>query len=313
MKEYKVGVDIGGTNTKVGAVNNKGEIISKSNFKTQIFNSEIDFINVLSNHIINLSKNINQESKIKGIGIGAPNGNYYTGTIENAPNLRWGGNVPIVKILKEKFNVPIKLTNDANAAAMGEMLYGKAKGMNNFIMITLGTGLGSGFVVNGKLMLGHDGFAGELGHIIAVPDGRLCGCGRNGCLETYASATGIKTTVFEMLNVLNTESVLRKHKPEEIDSKNIYEAAIQGDKIAINSFDFTAKILGEKLADIVAVFSPEAIFFFGGLAEAGDLLINATKKYMEENIMPIFKNKVKLEQSGLIHRNAAVIGASALI
>ncbi len=313
MKEYKVGIDIGGTNTKVGAVNKKGEIISKSNFKTQIFNSEIDFINVLSNHIINLSKNINEESKIKGIGIGAPNGNYYTGTIENAPNLRWGGNVPIVKILKTKFNVPIKLTNDANAAAMGEMLYGKAKGMNNFIMITLGTGLGSGFVVNGKLMLGHDGFAGELGHIIAVPDGRLCGCGRNGCLETYASATGIKTTVFEMLNVLNTESVLRNHKSEEIDSKIIYKAAIQGDKIALNSFDFTAKILGEKLADIVAVFSPEAIFFFGGLAEAGDLLINATKKYMEKNIMPIFKNKVKLEQSGLIHRNAAVIGASALI
>jgi len=313
MKAYKAGVDIGGTNTKVGAVNNKGEIISKSNFKTQIFNSEIDFINVLSGHIKNLKKNINKEYKLKGIGIGAPNGNYYTGTIENAPNLRWGSKVPIVKFLKEKFKVPIKLTNDANAAAMGEMLYGKAKGMKNFIMITLGTGLGSGFVVNGKLMLGHDGFAGELGHIIAIPDGRLCGCGRKGCLETYVSATGIKATVFEMLNVLNTKSILKDYKYEQINSKIIYQAAKQGDKIALNSFDFTAKILGENLADIIAVFSPEAIFFFGGLAEAGDLLINATKRYMEKNLMPIFKNKVKLEQSGLILRNAAIIGASALI
>lgn len=313
MKDFNLGIDIGGTNTKIGAVNENGDIIEKLSFKTQIFNSDIEFINVLSSHINAICDNIKDEYKLKNIGIGAPNGNYYTGTIEDAPNLRWGTKVPIVNILKEKFSVPIKLTNDANAAAMGEFLYGKAKGMKNFIMITLGTGLGGGFVINGKLMLGNDGFAGEIGHITAVPDGRLCGCGRYGCLETYASITGIKNTVFEMLNVLKTKSVLRNYEPNQIDSKIIYEAAVQGDKLALNAFDFTAKILGEKLADIVALFSPQAIFFFGGLAEAGDLLINSTKKYMENHLMPIFKNKVKLEQSGLIHKNAAIIGASALV
>lgn len=312
MKDFNIGIDIGGTNTKVGAVDENGEIIEKLSFQTQKFKSDIEFINILSTHIISIIDAIKNNYKLKSIGIGAPNGNYYTGTIENAPNLKWGTNVPIVNILKEKFNVPIKLTNDANAAAMGELLYGKAKGMKNFIMITLGTGLGGGFVINGKLMLGNDGFAGEIGHITAVPDGRLCGCGKNGCLETYASVTGIKNTVFEMLNVLKTKSILRNYETNQIDSKIIYKAAVQGDKLALNAFDFTAKILGEKLADIVALFSPQAIFFFGGLAEAGDLLIKSTKKYMENNLMPIFKNKVRLEQSGLQHKNAAIIGASAL-
>ncbi len=314
MENIKIGIDIGGTNTKIGAVAENGEIIESSTFKTQIFNSEIDFINVLSAHITEISKKLREDYSISGIGIGAPNGNYYTGTIENAPNLVWGKNVPIVNILKSKFeNIPIKLTNDANAAAMGELLYGKAKGMKNFIMITLGTGLGSGIVINGELMLGSDGFAGEMGHVIAVPDGRLCGCGRHGCLETYASATGIKATVLEMLSVLQTKSILRNFKYTDIDAKIIYEAAVQGDKLALNAFDFTAKILGEKLADIVALFSPEAIFFFGGLASSGDLLINAIKKYMENQLMPIFKDKVKLEQSGLQNKNAAIIGASALV
>lgn len=312
MKDFNIGIDIGGTNPKVGAVDENGEIIEKLSFQTQKFKSDIEFINILSTHIISIIDAIKNNYKLKSIGIGAPNGNYYTGTIENAPNLKWGTNVPIVNILKEKFNVPIKLTNDANAAAMGELLYGKAKGMKNFIMITLGTGLGGGFVINGKLMLGNDGFAGEIGHITAVPDGRLCGCGKNGCLETYASVTGIKNTVFEMLNVLKTKSILRNYETNQIDSKIIYKAAVQGDKLALNAFDFTAKILGEKLADIVALFSPQAIFFFGGLAEAGDLLIKSTKKYMENNLMPIFKNKVRLEQSGLQHKNAAIIGASAL-
>jgi len=313
MEEYKIGIDVGGTNTNIGAVNKNGEIIRISSFKTQIFNSEIDFIKVLTTHINSIITELKKDFELKGIGIGAPNGNYYTGKIEYAPNLRWGVNVPIVRLLKEKYTVPINLSNDANAAAMGELLYGKAKGMKNFIMITLGTGLGGGFVINGKLMLGHDGFAGELGHITAVPAGRLCGCGRHGCLETYASATGLKNTVFEMLSVLKSESILRNYSISEIDSKIIYEAAVLGDKLALNSFDFTAKILGETLSDIVAIFNPEAVFIFGGLAKAGDLLINATQKYMEDHSMQIFKNKVKIEQSGLMQNNAAIIGASALI
>lgn len=313
MKDIKIGIDIGGTFTKIGAITCEGTILSMTSFETAPFKTELKYLNVLSENIEKLINNLDKAYNVKGIGIGAPNGNYYTGKIENAPNLIWGKNVPIVNILKTKFNVPIKITNDANAAAMGEMLYGKAKGMKNFIMITLGTGLGGGFVIDGKLMLGHEGFAGEIGHINAVPDGRLCGCGRNGCLEAYASSSGIKSTVFEMINMLKTKSVLREYSQSLITSKTIFEAAIAGDKLALNAFDFTAKILGEKLADIVVLFNPESIIFFGGLAEAGDLLIKRTKNYMETNLMHIFKNKVKLMQSALLEKNAAILGAAALI
>lgn len=310
--KIKVGIDIGGTNTKVGIVNNKGEILSMSSFSTQIFNSELEFINMLISHINNLLEQ-DKDYVLEGIGIGAPNGNFYTGIIEKAPNIRWGENFHIVKLLQPHFKCPIKLTNDANAAAIGELKYGKGKNLKNFIVITLGTGLGSGLIINGELYHGSNSLAGEMGHILAVENGRLCGCGKNGCLETYASATGLRTTVLEMLSVQKIPSVLRNIDTKDLTSKVIFDAAVQGDSIALKAFDFTAKILGEKLADIVELFDPEAIFFFGGLAEAGDILIEPTKKYMEANLMPIFKNKVKLEQSGLINKNAAILGACALI
>lgn len=310
--EIVVGIDIGGTNTVIGLTNQKGEILIENSFETRDFSTDVDFIDKLIKYI-NKLLSTDKNFKLKGIGIGAPNGNYYTGRIESAPNIKWAKNVAIVDMLSKKFNVEIKLTNDANAAALGEMLYGNAKGIKDFILITLGTGLGSGFVVNGELVLGHDGFAGELGHVNAVSGGRLCGCGRQGCLETYVSATGVRTTVLEMMRFLNEDSVMRKIPAKDITSKTIYEAAKNGDKLALNVFDFTAKILGEKLADIVAITSPKAIIFFGGLSAAADILFPATKKYMEQNLMPIYRNKVILKQSGLMNKNAAVLGASALI
>lgn len=310
--KMKIGIDIGGTNTKVGAVSPEGEILSNSSFSTQIFNSELEFINVLAEHINKIRDQYNLH-EIEGIGIGAPNGNYYTGIIENAPNIRWGEKFNIVKLLSEKFKCKIKLTNDANAAAVGELKYGKGKLLKNFIVITLGTGLGCGLIINGELYHGHNSLAGELGHVNAVPEGRLCGCGKNGCLETYASATGIRTTILEMLNVQKVPSLLRNIETKDITSKVIYDAAVQKDSLALKAFDFTGKILGEKLSDIVEIFDPEAIFFFGGLAESGDILIEPVRKYMENSLMSIFKNKVKLEQSGLIDKNAAILGACALI
>jgi len=312
MKNIYIGIDIGGTNSVVGAVTTSGEIISTKSFKTQNFSTHETYILKLSETIKEVLNEIS-DYILKGIGIGAPNANYYNGKIENAPNLKWGNNVPIVELLKEYFNVNIKITNDANAAALGEMLFGGAVGVKDFIVVTLGTGLGSGFVANGQLILGHDGFAGELGHINAVRGGRLCGCGNHGCLETYVSATGIRNTVLEMLNNTAIESSLRNYELNQIDSKLIYENAINGDKLALEAFDFTAKILGEKLADTVVITSPEAIFFFGGLAASGDLLLKATKEYMEQNLMPIFKNKVKILQSQLMNKNAAVLGAAALV
>jgi len=310
--KLKIGIDIGGTNTKVGVVSPDGEILSYSSFSTQIFNTELEFIKVLTEHINKIKEQFSLD-QIEGIGIGAPNGNYYTGIIENAPNIRWGENFNIVKLLSENFKYPIKLTNDANAAAVGELKYGKGKNLKNFIVITLGTGLGGGLIINGELYHGHNSLAGEFGHINAVVEGRLCGCGKNGCLETYASATGLRTTILEMLNVQKVPSVLRNLDTKDITSKVIFDAAVQKDQLALRAFNFTGKILGEKLADIVEIFDPEAIFFFGGLAEAGNLLIEPTRKYMEANLMPIFKNKVRLEQSGLINKNAAILGACALI
>jgi glucokinase len=310
--EVVIGIDIGGTNTVLGVINREGEILVEDFFGTRDFSSDVDFVEKLAEYIQKMLLT-NKNFELQGIGIGAPNGNYYTGKIESAPNINWAKNVPLVDMLSKKFNVEIKLTNDANAAALGEMLYGSANGIKDFILITLGTGLGSGFVVNGELVLGHDGFAGELGHVNAVSGGRLCGCGRQGCLETYVSATGIRTTVLEMMRFLSEDSILRKIPAKEITSKNIYEAAKKGDKLALKVFDFTAKVLGEKLADIVAITSPKAIIFFGGLSAAADILFPATNKYMEENLMPIYRNKVKLKQSALMDKNVAVLGAAALI
>jgi len=256
---------------------------------------------------------VGSDFNLKGMGIGAPNGNFYKGTIEFAPNLPWKGTIDLVEKLKQYFNVPIVLTNDANAAAMGEMIYGKAKGLNEFMVITLGTGLGSGIVVDGKVVYGHDGFAGEIGHTIYDPNGRLCGCGRKGCLETYASATGIVLTVGELLLKSTVQTKLREIPANKLEAKHIHEEALKGDRLALEAFDYTARILGLKLADSIAHTSPEAIFLFGGLAESGDDILIPTKKYMEENLLNIFKNKVRLEISGLMGKNAAILGAAALI
>jgi glucokinase len=308
--KHLIGIDIGGTNTELGIVAENGQVLQKTNFKTQEFSSDLQFVNFLSEKITQLTDN--QRITISGIGIGAPNGNFYTGRIENAPNIKWAKNVPLVRLLKEKFKLPVKLTNDANAAAIGEKMFGKAKKMDDFILITLGTGLGSGLFVNGKIVHGHSGFAGEMGHINAVPGGRLCGCGKHGCLETYVSATGIRTTVLEMLGKNYSNSILQKLKVAEITAKTIYEAAEKGDQLAKDAFDFTAKILGEKLADIAAILSPEAIFIAGGLSSAGNYIIKPLIYHFETNIMETFKNKIKIEVSG-IKENVGISGAAALL
>jgi glucokinase len=260
-----------------------------------------------------MKSNLKTNQKIVGIGIGAPNGNFFNGCIENAPNLKWKGKIPLVKLFKKNFKLPVYLTNDANAAALGEMIYGGAKKMKDFIVITIGTGLGSGIVANGKLIYGHDGLAGELGHTIYQPGGRKCGCGRLGCLETYVSSSGLIKTTKELLEKNNTKSLLRKLKPNEIISINIQAAAIKGDKLAINAYEITGAILGQKLADAVAVTSPEAIFLFGGISRSGNLLIKPAKKALEENLLSVYKNKVKILQSELLDKNAAVLGAAAMV
>jgi len=315
MKQVAIGIDLGGTSTAVGLVDQSGHVLIDDDFVTKDFQDFRDFINKLHEVIDKLYNQVkeNQEIELCGIGIGAPNGNYYRGSIEFAPNLPWKGILMFVEELKKFYNIPIVLTNDANAAAIGEMIYGGAKGMKDFIVITLGTGLGSGIVANGKLIYGADGFAGELGHTIIRHNGRFCGCGLQGCLETYVSATGLKRTVFHMLARFSYPSDLRDKTFNEITSKMVAEAAQQGDKIAIESFEYTAKILGQKLAEAVAYTSPEAIFLFGGLAQAGDILFVPTKKYMEDNLLRIFKNKVKILPSGIPDQYAAVLGASALV
>ncbi|MEN8119263.1 MAG: ROK family protein [Bacteroidota bacterium] len=313
MKELCIGIDIGGTNTVIGVVDRDGNFSAENSISTKKYQKIDKFIEALNNCIKESLDSINTNYILKGIGIGAPNGNYYNGSIEYAPNLNWYEIIPLSDIINKQFHVPVVLTNDANAAAMGEMIYGAAKNLNDFIVITLGTGLGSGLVVDGKVVYGHDGFAGEIGHTIYDPNGRMCACGRKGCLETYASATGIKRTVIELLNNPDSKSILNKIPKNELDSKDIYEAAVKGDKIALEAFDYTARVLGLKLADSIAYTSPEAIFLFGGLALAGDYILKPTKKYMEENLLKIYKNKVKLELSGLMGKNAAILGAAALI
>jgi len=311
-KEVALGIDIGGTNTVFGFVDKEGNCIADSSIPTNAHEEAELLFSRLFAKVKEVFKGISDNYKLVGIGVGAPNANYYHGTVEQPPNLSWDI-VNVLDIMKKYYDVPSAITNDANAAAIGEMQFGVAKGMKDFIVITLGTGLGSGIVVNGELVYGHDGFAGEIGHTIVDPNGRQCGCGRKGCLETYASASGIRRTVYELLCDSMEQSSLRKIPFEELTSKMIYDAAVKGDKLALEAFDYTAKILALKLVDAVAHTSPEAIILFGGLASAGDLIFIPTKKYMEEYMLNIFKNKVKLLPSALTKGNTAVLGAGALI
>ena len=306
-----LGIDIGGTYSKFGFVDSKGNCLLESSILTEAEKGAEDLLARLFGNVKSLLKK-NANIHMIGIGMGAPNANYYKGTVEHPPNLNWGI-VDVIAIVKKYYDLPAAITNDANAAAIGEFKFGAARGMKDFIVITLGTGLGSGIFCNGQLVLGHDGFAGEIGHTIAVLDGRQCGCGRKGCLETYASASGIIRTVFELIAKTNYPSVLRENSYEDLTSKDIYDAAMKGDIIALMAFDLTGKILGRSLADSVAYTSPEAIILFGGLASAGTLIIEPTKKYLEENLLNIFKNKVRVIPSGLPDGNIAVLGSAALI
>lgn len=311
-KPYVIGIDMGGTNTAFGLVDARGNVIAKSSVKTD--NPDInDYMAQLKEELGKIIDTHGGIEKIKGIGAGCPNGNYYTGNIEFAPNLPWKGVVPFAKMLQETFGVPAAVTNDANAAAVGEMAYGVARGMKNFIMITLGTGVGSGIVVDGKIVYGHDGFAGELGHVRVVKNnGRLCGCGREGCLETYSSASGVARTARERIEGCETPSVLRRIELKSLTSKDVYDAAMEGDQLAKDVFEFTGKVLGEALADFVAFSAPEAIVLFGGLAKAGDLIMKPVVEHMEKNLLSIWKGKVKVLFSTLKDADAAVLGASAL-
>jgi glucokinase len=313
--EYAIGIDIGGTNTKFGIVNHRGDISNRGDISTTNHKELNLFIDELYEELQPAIEAVGGIDFIKGIGVGAPNGNYYSGTIEYAPNLHWKGILPIAKLINERFNKPCTLTNDANAAAIGELMYGAGRGMRDFIMITLGTGVGSGIIANGQLIYGHDGFAGELGHTIIRPGGRLhWGTGMKGSLETYTSATGIAITAKEILDErVGEKSLLRNIPHEQITSKRVYEAAIQGDPIANEVFEITGKILGEALANFVMFSSPEAIILFGGVIKAGNLLLDPVKVNMEKNLLPIFQNKVKLLFSELKESDAAILGASALV
>lgn len=308
---FALGVDIGGTNTSFGIVDRRGQIHGQGGMKTTGHNTVEDYIAALVKKVTPLMEKVGRDN-IQGIGIGAPNANFYTGEIAYAANLPWKGVIPFAALVQDALGYSVTITNDANAAAIGEMTYGVAKGMKDFIMVTLGTGVGSGFVANGQLIYGHDGFAGELGHVNAVRNGRRCGCGRNGCLETYASATGIVRTAMEWLEAKDDETVLRDAS-SPLTAHAIHLAAEKGDKFALDLFDFTAQILGQTLADAVAITSPEAIVFFGGLAKAGPLIIEPTKKYMEENLLRVYQNKVSILHSALSDSDAAVLGAGALV
>lgn len=313
-QQFAIGIDIGGTSTKYGIVNHRGEISHKGHdIATNKFDEAEAFVDALYEALSPSIAEIGAEH-IKGIGIGAPNGNYYNGTIEYAPNLPWRGIVPLAKLVTKRFGLPCSLTNDANAAAVGEMIYGAAKGMKDFITITLGTGVGSGIVANGHLIYGHDGFAGELGHTIIRPGGRKHWATKlDGSLEAYASATGIAITAREMLVQSEQPSLLRQYKPEHINSKIVYECAIKGDEISKEVYRFTGQILGEALANFIMFSSPEAIILFGGVIKAGDLIMQPTKYHMEKNLLPIFQNKVKLIFSELKEADAAILGSSALV
>jgi len=313
MAEVVAGIDIGGTNTVIGIVNRNGDILAESTLPTRC-NATFDvFVKNLTGAIEQLLMELGHEHRLLGVGVGSPNGSYNLGDIVDAPNLEWKGILPLCKEITLLTGVPSVVTNDANAAALGELLFGAAKGMKNFVVITLGTGLGSGIVVDGKLVVGHDGFAGEFGHVVAKANGRQCGCGKKGCLETYASATGLRRTAFKMIADSNQPSMLRNVTYDKLTAKMITEAAKTGDPLARAAFEYTGLILGTRLADLVAILNPEAIFFFGGLANAGELLMDPVRRYMEDYMFPVFKGKVKLLLSGLQDKNAAVLGAAALI
>lgn len=312
-KPYVLGIDIGGTNTVFGIVDARGVVIASASIKTAKHSNINDYINELYTEAMRLLEANDAIDKVHGIGIGAPNANYFTGVIEDGVNLPWPTPIPLAQLVNDKFGIPVAITNDANAAAIGEMTYGAARGLKDFIMITLGTGVGSGIVINGQLVYGHDGFAGELGHVIVKRNnGRLCGCGRTGCLEAYCSATGVARTAREFLEIRTEPSLLRNIPIEEITSKDVYDAAIAGDKLAKDIFEYTGTILGEAFADFTVFSSPEAIILFGGLAKSGDLLMKPLKSAMEKNMMKIFKGKVRILLSELKEADAAVLGASAL-
>lgn len=313
-KQYVIGIDVGGTNTVVGIVDARGQILRKGSLKTSKHEKVEDYLDELAEVIEELIEDSGTKGLIKGVGAGTPNGNYFSGSIEFAPNLRWKGVIPFAQLLEDRIGIPVVLTNDANAAAIGEMTYGAARGMKDFIVITLGTGVGSGIVVNGQLVYGHDGFAGELGHVIVRRHtGRVCGCGRAGCLEAYTSATGVARTAREYLELKpDVQSQLRNIPEDGITSKDVFDAAVAGDELAKEIFEFTGTMLGEAFADFIAFSSPEAIILFGGLAKAGDLIMGPVKAAMDKNLLTIYKDKVKLLFSELKEGDAAVLGASAL-
>ncbi|MDD4746137.1 MAG: ROK family protein [Salinivirgaceae bacterium] len=314
MKKVVVGIDVGGTNTEVGIVLMSGEIVARATMSTQKYGADFNaYISDLQSLIESLVS-MDDDLQLMGIGIGAPNGNSREGTIEQAPNLQWIGVTPFCRILKTRFpNIPINLTNDANAAAMGEVMFGAARGYSDFVSITLGTGLGSGIISGGKLIDGHDGFAGEIGHTIVYPGGRECGCGRFGCIETYLSASGIVRTAFELMVKYKASTILSNFSFSTMTSKDVFDAAIQGDWLAREVFAKSGEILGLKLADIVATLSPRAFFVVGGVARAGDLLLKPTRESMERNLLSIYKNKVKVLPSGLPGMDVAILGAAALV
>lgn len=311
-KPFVAGMDIGGTNSVFGIVDAEGHVLKTGSVKTQKYADFDEYVNAICEGLKPLIDEVGGIEKIKGFGIGAPNGNYYNGTIEFAPNLPWKGVLPLAKAFSDRLGIPVAVTNDANAAAIGEMTYGAARGMKNFIEITLGTGVGSGIVINSQLVYGHDGFAGELGHVIVERDGRQCGCGRKGCLEAYCSATGVARTAKERLEKTDEPSLLRAITDRPIESKDVYDAAVQGDKCALDIFEYTGKILGQALADFVAFSAPEAIILFGGLTKSGDYIMNPVRQALNDTVLRIWKDKVKVLISGLKDADAAVLGASAL-
>ena len=312
-KPYVIGIDMGGTNTVFGIIDARGTVLASSSIKTARHSDVNDYIDELYIELTRLIEANNATDKIQGIGIGAPNANYFTGIIEEGVNLPWPTPIPFTKLISEKFGIPAVITNDANAAAIGEMTYGAARGIKDFIMITLGTGVGSGIVINGQLVYGHDGFAGELGHVtIKRNNGRLCGCGRTGCLEAYCSATGVARTAREFLEIRTEPSLLRDLPIDSITSKDVYDAAVADDTLAKDNFEYTGNLLGEAFANFVTFSSPAAIILFGGLAKSGELLMRPIRESMERNMLGCFKGKVRLLQSELKEADAAILGASAL-
>ena len=311
-RKYSLGMDVGGTNSVFGLVDEDGCVLRTNSVKTAAYADFDEYVDVVSARLAALTEGIGGLSSVSGFGIGAPNCNFYTGCILGAPNMPWKGEVPLTAAFSAKLGIPVRATNDANAAAMGEMIYGRARGMKNFIEITLGTGVGSGIVVNGDLLYGCDGFAGELGHVTVERNGRQCGCGRRGCLETYCSATGVARTAREMIETTDMPSLLRNINGREIESKDVFDAAEQGDGMALEIFNFTGEILGRAFADFIAFSAPEAFILFGGLAKSGEYLLSPVRKAMNECVMPLWRDKVEVLVSTLDGAHAAILGAAAL-